>query len=65
MTREKALKIANALYAIENFELLADDLEQVIAKHEEHIPDIDIFRDRLMGIIVEETQRLNGILEKL
>ena len=63
MTREKALKIANALYAIENFELLADDLEQVIAKHEEHIPDIDIFRDRLMGIIVE--QRLNGILEKL
>ena len=65
MTREKALKVANALYAIENFELLADDLEQVIAKHEEHIPDIDIFRDRLMGIIVEETQRLNEILEKL
>lgn len=65
MTREKALKVANALYAIENFELLADDLEQVIAKHEEHVPDIDIFRDRLMDIIVEETQRLNGILEKL
>lgn len=65
MTREKALKVANALYAIENFELLADDLEQVIAKHEEHIPDIDIFGDRLMGIIVEETQRLNEILEKL
>ena len=65
MTREKALKVANALYAIENFELLADDLEQVIAKHEEHVPDIDIFRDRLMDIIVEETQRLNEILEKL
>ena len=37
MTREKALEVANALYAIENFELLADDLEQVIAKHEEQI----------------------------
>ena len=65
MTREKALKVANALYAIENFELLADDLEQVIAKHEEYIPDIGIFRDRLMDIIVEEEQRLNAILKKL
>lgn len=65
MTREKALEVANALYAIENFELLADDLEQVIAKHEEHVPDIDIFRDQLMDIIVEEKQRLSGILEKL
>lgn len=65
MTREKALKVANALYAIENFELLADDLEQVIVKHEEYVPDIDIFRDRLMNIIVEEKQRLDAILEKL
>lgn len=65
MTRKKALEVANALYAIENFELLADDLEQVIAKHEEHVPDIDVFRDQLIDIIAEEKQRLNAILEKL
>lgn len=64
MTRERAVAVAQALDAVDSFEVLADQLMHVIQMNGD-IPGIDAFEYELGQFLEAELQRRREILEKL
>ena len=60
MTRELAVKVANALADIEDFELFIEEIEKVCADFE-----LVDFEPKLNNFLNEELKRRKEILEKL
>lgn len=60
MTRELAVKVANALADIEDFELFIEEIEKVCADFE-----LVDFEPKLNNFLNEELKRRTDILEKL
>ena len=64
MTRERAVAVAQALDAIDSFEVLADQIMHVIQMNGD-IPGIDAFEYELGQFLEAELQRRREVLEKL
>ena len=60
MTRELAVKVANALADIEDFELFIEEIEKICADFE-----LVDFEPKLNNFLNEELKRRKEILEKL
>ena len=60
MTRELAIKVANTLADIEDFELFIEEIEKVCADFE-----LVDFEPKLNNFLNEELKRRTDILEKL
>ena len=60
MTRELAVKVANALADIEDFELFIEEIEKICADFE-----LVDFEPKLNNFLNEELKRRTDILEKL
>ena len=64
MTREKAVAVAQALDAVDLFEVLADQIMHVIQMNGD-VPGIDAFEYELGQFLEAELQRRREVLEKL
>lgn len=60
MTKELAVKVANALADIEDFELFVEEIEKICADFE-----LVDFEPKLINFLNEELKRRKEILEKL
>lgn len=60
MTRELAIKVANTLADIEDFELFIEEIEKICADFE-----LVDFEPKLNNFLNEELKRRTDILEKL
>ena len=60
MTRELAIKVANTLADIEDFELFIEEIEKICADFE-----LVDFEPKLNNFLNEELKRRKDILEKL
>ena len=60
MTRELAIKVANTLADIEDFELFIEEIEKICADFE-----LVDFEPKLNNFLNEELKRKTDILEKL
>lgn len=64
MTREFALQVSKALDNLESFEVFMDMIDQVVLRAEDELGiDLGDFNDKLQGLLTEERNRRNFILE--
>ena len=64
MTREFATQVSKALDDLESFEVFMDMIDQVVLRAEDELGiDLGDFNDKLQGLLTEEFNRRNFILE--
>lgn len=64
MTREFASQVSKALDDLESFEVFMDMIDQVVLRAEDELGiDLGDFNDKLQGLLTEEFNRRNFILE--
>ena len=64
MTREFATQVSKALDDLESFEVFMDMIDQVVLRAEDELGiDLGDFNDKLQGLLTEELNRRNFILE--
>ena len=64
MTREFASQVSKALDNLESFEVFMDMIDQVVLRAEDELGiDLGDFNDKLQGLLTEEFNRRNFILE--
>ena len=64
MTREFASQVSKALDNLESFEVFMDMIDQAVLRAEDELGiDLGDFNDKLQGLLTEEFNRRNFILE--